>query len=489
MANPEHLDRLKSCISQDWNCWRQESPGIIPDLSNADIHSVDREEINLSKANLRGVNLTDAYLAQADLSKSILDNALLNKAWLNSANLQGANLVGAEIVEAHLLSADLGCANLKEASFRRSDLTGACLDGANLRKADLLRTDFKRASLRDVDLRNAFLYESYLQGSNLTGSNLTGVCVKGWQLDSFTDLTDIVCDYAYLAAGHVAYKYQERRPISGHFKPDEFALLTQKAVETIDLVFISGIDWQAFLQSFQELRSQYADDELSVQAIEKKSGGSFVVRLEVPDNADKANIERVIKTEYAVKLQSVEAEYEERLRIQGRHLDDVRSSIEAERQEKATLIGVISSMANSQQGPKYDLRGAQFAGGMAETVQGDQIGGTFNNYGMRLEDATRLLFKLREQAQAFPSEYQDDALDIIDDLETDIKEPASNSNKIGRRLKRLIAIASTVSAITGGAAAFAGDINEFTSNVAELTEIFEIPLEQIQPASKPDIDM
>ncbi|MEO0869017.1 MAG: formylglycine-generating enzyme family protein, partial [Cyanobacteria bacterium J06642_11] len=34
-----------------------------------------------------------------------------------------------------------------------------------------------------------------------------------------------------------------------------------------------------------------------------------------------------------------------------------------------------------QQGPKYDLRGAQFAGGFAETVAGDQVGGTINNLG------------------------------------------------------------------------------------------------------------
>ncbi|MBT9310863.1 formylglycine-generating enzyme family protein [Leptothoe kymatousa TAU-MAC 1615] len=34
-----------------------------------------------------------------------------------------------------------------------------------------------------------------------------------------------------------------------------------------------------------------------------------------------------------------------------------------------------------QQGPKYDLRGAQFAGGFAETVAGDQVGGTLNKPG------------------------------------------------------------------------------------------------------------
>ncbi|MEM8614452.1 MAG: SUMF1/EgtB/PvdO family nonheme iron enzyme [Cyanobacteria bacterium P01_H01_bin.105] len=36
-----------------------------------------------------------------------------------------------------------------------------------------------------------------------------------------------------------------------------------------------------------------------------------------------------------------------------------------------------------EQGPKYDLRGAQFAGGFAEAVKGDQIGGAINNQNLR----------------------------------------------------------------------------------------------------------
>ena len=38
-------------------------------------------------------------------------------------------------------------------------------------------------------------------------------------------------------------------------------------------------------------------------------------------------------------------------------------------------------MSQSDSGaPKYDMRGSQFAGGFAETVEGDQIGGTQHNY-------------------------------------------------------------------------------------------------------------
>ena len=135
--------------------------------------------------------------------------------------------------------------------------------------------------------------------------------------------------------------------------------------------------------------------------------------------------------------------------------------------------------------PKYDLSHAQFAVGFAETLQRDQIGGTINNYGTSLDDITHLITTLREHAQAFPAENKDEALDVLKDLERDIQDPEPDPNRIGRRLKRLVAIATTVGALTGGAATFSGDLNTFTGNVLELTETFGIPLEQVQPSQSP----
>jgi hypothetical protein len=134
---------------------------------------------------------------------------------------------------------------------------------------------------------------------------------------------------------------------------------------------------------------------------------------------------------------------------------------------------------------KYDMRGAQFAGGFAETVQGDQIGGIINNYGANLDEITRLLTALREQAQTFPAEHRDEALDLIEDLEADLQKPEPDPNRIGRRLKRLAAVATTVGTLTAGAVTFSGNINEFAGNVIELTETLGIPIEQVQPDKTP----
>ena len=65
---------------------------------------------------------------------------------------------------------------------------------------------------------------------------------------------------------------------------------------------------------------------------------------------------------------AVSAEYRELLAEYRRQLDAQRQQIEA-------LQTIIQTLSETQ-GPRYDLRGAQFAGGFAETVEGDQIGGS-----------------------------------------------------------------------------------------------------------------
>ena len=60
-------------------------------------------------------------------------------------------------------------------------------------------------------------------------------------------------------------------------------------------------------------------------------------------------------------------------------------------------------MAEKDSGSKYDLRGAQFAGGFAETVQGNQIGGTINNTATEtpsLAEATAEIQNLLKQLEA-----------------------------------------------------------------------------------------
>ena len=428
--------QLKSLLQDTdrWNKWRKKNPDIPIDLINAhlneadlggsnlsgaDLSSAHLNRANLHRANLSGAYLRGAYLCEADLRETNLSKTNLSGAYLRETNLSGAylretNLSGAYLRETNLSGAYLCETNLSGAYLRETNLSGTDLSGFNLSGADLSGTDLSGFNLSGADLSGANLSETKLSGAdlsetklsgadlsetklsetNLSGADLsgadlskvqslstnfekavfTGACLENWNTNSATNFEGAICDYVYLK-GDYSKEFQERRPREGSFQPGEFAALFQQAVDTVDLIFKDGIDWQAFFQSFQDLRSQYADQDLSIQAIEKKRDGAFVVRVEVVEGADKAAIESSAKELYETRLTLLEQRYRAELKAKD-------GEIVAYREQSANLMKITEMLAARppmSETPKYDMRGAQFAGGFAETVQGDQVGGTINN--------------------------------------------------------------------------------------------------------------
>lgn len=160
--------------------------------------------------------------------------------------------------------------------------------------------------------------------------------------------------------------------------------------------------------------------------------------------------------------------------------------VNEERQTRATLVQLMATMA--KQVPKYDLRYSQFAGGFAETVQGNQVGGIVinhsdeNNHSANgFEDITNLLSTLRTHAQSFPGIQKEETLDILEDLERDLTEEPLDLNRIGRRLKKLITISTQLAELATGLASnvvtIYGALTDFTTNVIELTKKLGIPIE------------
>ncbi len=136
----------------------------------------------------------------------------------------------------------------------------------------------------------------------------------------------------------------DRRPHNPEkfFAPGEFTKLFQKALETVDLIFSEGIEWTAFLESFQQLQAEVKSEDLSIQAIERKAG-TFIVRLEVPEEANKAEIEKYIKQEYETKLKVIEGSYQKQLKSKDEDL------IKAYREKSSDMLMVIEMLSSSQQ--------------------------------------------------------------------------------------------------------------------------------------------
>jgi uncharacterized protein YjbI with pentapeptide repeats len=363
MANEEHLSVLRQGV-EAWNEWKANNPEIRPNLSfangkritirGAKLSGVDLSRTNLSradlsKADLIGAKLNEANLSEAYLSEADLIGADLNSADLSSADLIGANLIGANLNKAYLSGADLTKANLSGADLVGAKLIGAKLSGANLSGAKLIGANLSGAYLRGANLKGANLIDANLIGANLSSSNLhrtkalhsnlykailTGACLQDWHTNSATNLEDVICDYIYLQVDQ-----QERRPIQGNFAPGEFTNLFQKALETVDLIFSNGIDWQAFLISFEKIQVKTGILELSLQTIENKNDGTLVIRLSVPNEVNKTDIEHSLKREYEHQLKVIDKIY--RYQLQATY-----EEIATYRHQSIDLIEIVKVMAS-----------------------------------------------------------------------------------------------------------------------------------------------
>jgi hypothetical protein len=130
VANDEHVTMLKQGVAA-WNTWRDENPGIRPDLGGADLRGANLVGADLRVADLRGARLAGADLGKANLTDVDLSNADLSGADLREAVLYKANLTGADLSGAELSRADLSLAPLVSADLTDADLTGCRVYGVS----------------------------------------------------------------------------------------------------------------------------------------------------------------------------------------------------------------------------------------------------------------------------------------------------------------------------------------------------------------------
>jgi uncharacterized protein YjbI with pentapeptide repeats len=406
MANQNYVEILTQGV-KIWNKWRSDNRKVTLNLRGVDLSGylldgADFREADLSDAVLCGADLNGANLSDAKISKADLSGTKLILANLSGADLTNSNLTGADLFRADLSWADLSKANLFGANLSKTDLFGAelvtaNLRGARLRKADLSEAILVRATFEDADLSMAQALKS-----NFSLVSLTGACLEDWNINSQTKLDDVECDYIYLK-----YPNQERRPSDSNrnFEPGEFTKLFQKALSTVDLIFRNGVDWQALLISLEKLRVEAAGAELSIQAIENKDDGAFVVRVNAPPEADKAEVEKFLKREYEVALRVLDEKYRYELKAK-----DVE--IASYRRENTNLMRIVEW--NSNRPINVEARATAESQAMAErnintgggsyyetinTGGGNYIQGNYINMSQDLTQAAAQIQELLNQLQ------------------------------------------------------------------------------------------
>lgn len=366
MANEEHLAILRQGV-EVWNKWREKHAQIMPDLSACNLRGAELCEVNFQQANLINVDLSGANLRQANLGWADLTEGKLWKANLNVANLSQADLSSADINQAELAGADLRNSNLRQVNLSMAILQGSDLSMADLSKSILSRTDITYTNCRQADFSESYLGGTQALFTNFQGANFTGACIEDWNINEETVLHGIDCQYFYRK-----WDKLDRCPSSGNFEPGDFAKLVHKSLNTIDLIFRNGIDWDAFTYSFKKLEVENQGAQLDVQSIEKKGDGILVVRVAVSPDANKAEIHSDFMQGYEFAAKALEAQYQERLEDKEKVINQLFSTINQQNKLLAQTGDKVSI---------YYQPNSQFAGGIvdANTVNADQIGGNIQN--------------------------------------------------------------------------------------------------------------
>ncbi len=192
MAKEKQLKILRDGVKA-WNGWREENPGVRPDLRRADLR-----DVKLRGVNFRGADLRRAVLRGANLSNADLRGANIRDADLLDADLLDADLTGAHLLGTELTGIDLSGANLRGANLRGANLRDANLRGTHLCGADFRGTRFAYTIVGFIDLREAKGLESVQhQGPSALSvdvlqkaqGQLPGVFLKGcgladWEIEA-----------------------------------------------------------------------------------------------------------------------------------------------------------------------------------------------------------------------------------------------------------------------------------------------------------------
>ncbi len=382
------------------------------DLSDGNLEKFELTDTNFNGANLSRANLSSAKLNGANLSRANLSSAKLNGATLSFAELQNVNLSGADLSGADLSMTNLSEANLSGANLSNTNLykaeLNADLSRANLSGANLSEANLSGANLSSADLDEANLFRTRALSTNFNKAIFTRACIEDWHTNSLTNLNGVICDYVYLRQGQ-----QERRPSSGNFAPGEFTKLFQKALETVDLIFRNGVDWDAFDYSFKKVEVENLGVQLDVQSIEKKGDGVLVVRVSVSPDADKAKIHNEFMQGYQIASEVLSAQYQARLEDKDKHINQLFYLLNQANENQGEVLKRMS------ESPKYDMRESSFPGGFAET-----------NYGKMVE--TQINYATQQNLAEAAAEIQQ----LLTQLQTEGFEPKENPGQAAREIVR-----------------------------------------------------
>ncbi|TBR57925.1 hypothetical protein B4U84_18380 [Westiellopsis prolifica IICB1] len=330
----------------------------------------------------RGADLTDAGFTGATLKNTDFRKANLTRTRFYETKKLDFARVGDTILAKRNILNLLVTGNGRGKNYFGANLKGASLIDADLKEANLKNADINEATFQEANLEWANLTLTQAVGTDFTSAHMTGACVEAWNIESTTKLDNVDCRFIYLLE-HPKPRTddRERRPSSGEFQPGEFTKLFEEVLNTVDLIFRNGIDWKAFVAAFKQVQVANGDTELALQSIENKGDGVVVVKVAVPDGADKEKIHSDFTHNYQLALQAVEEKYKAQLQAKD-------NEIVVYRQQSAEMKEIVKLLANKpinvQVDNKLENKNMTNSNDASRKIEIGSVGRDFNASGQAL---------------------------------------------------------------------------------------------------------
>jgi uncharacterized protein YjbI with pentapeptide repeats len=177
---------------------------------------------------IRGIGIHFASIGGTSFQGSHLTGACFQQAILKHADFSGAILTHTDF---HLAE-KLDCARLNQTilfnpqvrdllvtkrgngkSYINCNLKGANLTDADLNDADFTNADVSEATFVGAWLERANLTKVQAIKANFQQVRFTAACLEAWNIDSTTEIDEVVCDYVYLLNNQ-----GERRQVVGYLQ-------------------------------------------------------------------------------------------------------------------------------------------------------------------------------------------------------------------------------------------------------------------------------
>ncbi len=291
--------------------------------------------ISVQGTKFHSSNLDDASLVNANIKgSSFFECTVMRTNWegvkkIDCSRIQVNYLENCKI-QYLLIQKKVG----KDKDYQDMNLRDLNLVSANLNKVNLSRTDLSNSKLIEAKLQNSILSQTRLDNVDLSSANITGTTIERKSIPATAKLDGLICDFFYPQSNPT-----HRHPNTGKLTSEEAIKLLQKPLQ-INISFKQdGIDWQVFLQAFEncltELNISPDNSEKLIQAFEIKLDGDFVIRLNVPDNVNEGEFENKLSQAYNKSLEFLKVKYRNTLK-----------TTEIDFQENTSMLKITEQLAN-----------------------------------------------------------------------------------------------------------------------------------------------